>query len=115
MELIRKRILKMHRIFLTIAALSLIISINVKAQPYVKTNLGIKTTINSITIEIQSYPQAIVRILKCPENISFTKESLSVIKVPQKTAVKLTQHECTYDYFNLEFIWSSDKTIQGIG
>jgi alpha-D-xyloside xylohydrolase len=82
----------MNRIFLTISALSLIISINVKAQSYAKTNLGIKTTINSVGIEIQFYTPTIVRILKWPENISFTKESLSVIKVPQKTAVKLTQH-----------------------
>ncbi len=82
----------MNRILFTIAALSVVMAVKTNAQSYTKTSHGIKTTINSVGIEIQFYTPAIVRVLKWPENTSFTKESLSVVKVPQKTAVKLTQH-----------------------
>src|SRR5436190_164574 len=61
------------------------------AQSYQKTNLGIKTDINSFNIEIQFYTPSIVRILKSPVGRSFSKESLSVIKKPQQTAFSAKQ------------------------
>ncbi len=62
-----------------------IMFLTVNAQSYQKTDLGIKTAINSIGIEIQFYSPSTVRILKWPEGKSFTKKSLSVIKTPGKT------------------------------
>jgi alpha-D-xyloside xylohydrolase len=64
---------------------------NIWSQSYQKTDLGIKTTINSNEVEIQFYSPSMVRILKWPEGKSFTKESLSVIKTPQKTSFKIKQ------------------------
>jgi alpha-D-xyloside xylohydrolase len=67
------------------------LSFNSKAQSYQKTDLGIKTTINFTAIELQFYSPAIVRVLKSPADHSFTKESLSVIKKPQKTTFSIKQ------------------------
>jgi alpha-D-xyloside xylohydrolase len=62
-----------------------------KAQTYHKTDWGIKTTVNSIDIEIQFYNPSIVRVLKSPTGKSFTKKSLSVIETPQKTECSIKQ------------------------
>src|SRR5688572_8976488 len=67
------------------------ISFSSNAQSYQKTDLGIKAIINSTAIEIQYYSPSSVRILKSPDGRPFTKESLSVIKKPQKTAFKDNQ------------------------
>jgi alpha-D-xyloside xylohydrolase len=67
------------------------ISISTKAQSYQKTDLGIKAVINSAEIEIQYNSPSIVRVLKFPAGRPFTKESLSVIKKPQKTAFNVKQ------------------------
>src|SRR5581483_7673026 len=61
------------------------------AQSCQKTDLGIKAIINSTAIEIQYYSPSMVRVLKFPEGRRFTKESLSVIKKPQKTAFHVKQ------------------------
>lgn len=71
--------------------LILAISISGKAQSVQKTDAGIKTTINSVEVEIQFYNQSTVRVLKHPVGKDFTKESLSVIETPQKTAFKVSQ------------------------
>jgi alpha-D-xyloside xylohydrolase len=62
-----------------------------QAQTYVKTDLGIKSKINAIEVEIQFYNPSIVRIIKWPEGKPFTKESLSVVKTPQKIAFTINQ------------------------
>jgi len=64
-----------------------------RAQSYTKTDLGVKTTINSTGIEIQFYDPSTVRVLKWPEGKSFTKESLSVVKTPQKVVFSIKQQE----------------------
>jgi alpha-D-xyloside xylohydrolase len=64
---------------------------SIEAQTYQKTDLGIKSTVNSVEVEIQFYGPSIVRVLKSPEGETFTKESLSVIKVPQETAFNIKQ------------------------
>lgn len=74
-----------------IFVLSLLISINSKGQSFQKTDLGAKVTVNTMAVEIQFYNSSIVRILKSPEGKSFTKQSLSVIEAPQKTAFTLKQ------------------------
>jgi alpha-D-xyloside xylohydrolase len=70
---------------LTILTLVLCIAIDGNAQTYQNTDWGITTTINSITIEIQFYNSSTVRVLKSPAGKPFTKKSLSVIEIPQKT------------------------------
>jgi alpha-D-xyloside xylohydrolase len=69
------------------------------AQSCQKTDLGIKAVINSTAIEIRYYSPSTVRILKWPDGRPFTKESLSVIKTPQKTAFHVKQQG---DWINLK-------------
>jgi len=76
---------------LIITSLAISMVISAKAQPYQKTELGIKSVINSVGIEIQFYTPSMVRVLKWPEGKTFEKESLSVIKTPQKTSVRIKQ------------------------
>ncbi len=73
----------------TVLILIFTMSVSSKAQSYQKTDLGIKSVINSIEVEIQFYDPSTVRILKWPEGKPFTKKSLSVIKNPQKTAFSI--------------------------
>jgi len=80
----------MRQISLVIT-LFVFLTIGSHAQSYQKTDLGIKAKINSTDIEIQFYGPSSVRVLKSPEGKSFTKESLSVIKTPQKTALGISQ------------------------
>lgn len=70
---------------------ALCISNSSNAQSFQKTALGIKAIINSTAIEIQYYDPLTVRVLKSPDGRPFTKESLSVIKTPQKTAFQVKQ------------------------
>ena len=76
---------------LAITLLAIAIVFSAKAQPFQKTELGIKSVINSVGIEIQFYNPSIVRVLKWPEGKTFKKESLSVIKAPQKTSFRVKQ------------------------
>src|SRR5665647_1123793 len=62
-----------------------------QAQSYQKTDLGVKTKINSMDVEIQFYGPSTVRVLKSPEGKTFTKESLSVTKKPQVTKLSINQ------------------------
>ncbi|NLX25220.1 MAG: DUF5110 domain-containing protein [Lentisphaerae bacterium] len=78
---------------LRVPALILVLSAAgaVGAQSYQKTDNGIKTVINSIGVELQFYSPSTVRVLKWPESDRFEKESLSVIKSPEKTAFTVKQ------------------------
>ena len=60
-------------------------SISLWSQSYTKTPLGIKTTINSMDVEVQFFSPTLVRILKSPKGITVIKSSLSVVKTPEKT------------------------------
>jgi alpha-D-xyloside xylohydrolase len=77
--------------FFAITSLAIAIVFSAKAQPFQKTELGIKSVINSVGIEIQFYNPSMVRVLKWPEGKTFKKESLSVIKAPQKTTFRIKQ------------------------
>ena len=78
------------RLFL-ISLLSVCIFFSVNAQSYQKTDNGIKTVINSVGIEIQFYTPTTVRVIKWPDGKTFKKESLSVIKAPEKTAFSVSK------------------------
>jgi len=80
----------MKRIY-TLLILAFAISVGSKAQSYQKTELGIKSVINSIGVEVQFYSPTIVRVIKWPEGKTYTKESLSVVKTPQKTVFSVKQ------------------------
>jgi alpha-D-xyloside xylohydrolase len=59
-----------------------------EAQFFIKTELGVKAVVDSVGIEVQFYSPSIVRIIKWPEGKPCLKESLSVIKTPQKTVFR---------------------------
>jgi alpha-D-xyloside xylohydrolase len=81
----------MKRYFILVAFIAGFISVTSYAQPYQKTDLGIKTVINSVGIEIQFFSPTIVRVIKWPDGKAFTKESLSVIKTPEKNSVSISK------------------------
>jgi len=80
----------MKRIF-TWLIIVFVISTGIMAQSYQKTDLGIKSVINTVGVEIQFYGPSTVRIIKWPEGKTFKKESLTVIKKPETTAFKIKQ------------------------
>jgi alpha-D-xyloside xylohydrolase len=61
------------------------------AQSYKKTGLGVSAQVNSMDIEIQFYGPSIVRVVKSPEGKNVNKESLSVVKTPEKTTFTTKQ------------------------
>ena len=72
-------------------SLLLVLAMGLQAQSYQKTDLGIKTKINSTDVEIQFYGPSTVRVLKSPVGKPFSKESLTVIKKPQVTKLAINQ------------------------
>jgi len=62
----------------------------VVSQTYQKTDVGVKTTTQSFQIEVQFLSPTIVRVLKTPEGVSIDKKSLSVVKLPEKVELKIT-------------------------
>jgi alpha-D-xyloside xylohydrolase len=80
----KKKYLIFVLLFITINSFS-------KSQVYQKTALGLKSTIDSVYIEIQFYSPSIVRVTKSREGTKYKKESLSVVKKPQKVAFDITQ------------------------
>jgi len=75
--------------FVFIASLAISMVISAAAQPYQKTELGIKTVINSVGIEIQFYNPSMVRVLNGPK-VKPLKRKLSVIKTPKKRLSELS-------------------------
>jgi alpha-D-xyloside xylohydrolase len=78
-------------IFLSIALIG--ISLNVWSQTYQQTPTGIKTTVNSVGIEVQFFNPQIVRIVKYPAGASLKKESLVVIAPAQKIPIATKQEK----------------------
>lgn len=54
------------------------------AQSYNMTGTGVKAEINAVNVEIQFYSPSIVRIVKYPKGSICAKQSLSVVKSPEK-------------------------------
>ncbi|MDP4184922.1 MAG: glycoside hydrolase family 31 protein [Bacteroidota bacterium] len=67
----------------------LLLSGQLFAQQYVKTETGVKTKLQSMDVEVKFYSPTIVRVIKSPEGVSFDKQSLSVIKTPEKIDLKI--------------------------
>jgi alpha-D-xyloside xylohydrolase len=81
----------MNKKLLTVILFTFVLISSSKSQTYQKTDLGIKSIINSIEVEIQFYSPSTLRVIKTPEGKTFKKESLSVIKTPQKTDYSIEQ------------------------
>lgn len=83
---------KSHSFYL---ASTLIVLLFVAGQPvesnYEKTETGIKITAGSLDVEVQFFSPSIVRILKSPKGGTFKKNSLSVIKKPEKTSFNVKE------------------------
>jgi alpha-D-xyloside xylohydrolase len=81
--------MQMKHIFLMI--MLVIGTLNLHAQSFQKTQLGVKTVAGGNAVEVQFYSPSIVRIIKVPAGKTFVKESLSVILHPSKTAFTTNQ------------------------
>ncbi|MFD2733090.1 TIM-barrel domain-containing protein [Pedobacter alpinus] len=68
------------------------LSLSSKAQSYQKTAIGADIITDSFLVKVQFYSPDIVRILKSPKEKKFEKESLSVIKTPQKTSFSVAKN-----------------------
>jgi alpha-D-xyloside xylohydrolase len=71
--------------------LFLIAAVTTRAQSWQKTATGIVTSVNKATIEIQFYSTSTVRIIKSPQERTFSKKSLSVIATPEKIPLTAKQ------------------------
>ncbi len=71
----------------------LLISVMTNAQSYLETKTGLTTTVNSVKIELQFYNSSTIRVIKHPENKSFSKQSLSVIQSPETISFKIQEKE----------------------
>ncbi len=81
----------MHKRLLFIPLFLFSIVIGAKAQSYLRTDLGVKSIIDSVDVEIQFYDPSTVRVIKHPEGACFDKKSLSVIRAPQKTELGIKE------------------------
>ncbi|MBN2166219.1 MAG: DUF5110 domain-containing protein [Marinilabiliaceae bacterium] len=82
---------------ITLLLLLLLLDKTAIAQNFKKTDLGVITSVNSIKIELQFYGSSSIRVIKHPMGKEFTKQSLSVIKTPEKIAfsIKESNNELT--------------------
>ncbi|MDR0506608.1 MAG: DUF5110 domain-containing protein [Dysgonamonadaceae bacterium] len=59
------------------------------AQPFQQTDFGVRAAVDSLNIEIQFYSPRTVRVVKSLKGVSVSKESLSVIRQPEKISPKV--------------------------
>lgn len=83
--------------FKAILVFAVVCPVICSAQTYQSTALGTKAVVNSQAIEIQFYSPDIVRITKTPSGQVFKQASLSVIKKPGQTPLKLSKRGETLD------------------
>lgn len=81
----------MNKIFPAIGLFICFVCGSGNAQSYKKTDLGLQVKINSIETEIQFFSPSIVRVIKSSESKQLKKESLSVIKTPVRTEIRINQ------------------------
>jgi alpha-D-xyloside xylohydrolase len=80
-----------------ISALTIAISTNVaNAQKIVRTSNGIKVNTGGQNVEVQFFSPSIVRVLKTHEKDQYSKKSLVVTKIPQKTELTFRQQPVQY-------------------
>ena len=82
-----------NRRFVFLSIVFIGIGLNVRSQAYQRTVNGIKTTVNSVGIEVQFFNPQIVRIVKYPKGASFKKQSLVAIASAQKIPLTIAQKE----------------------
>lgn len=70
-----------------------ILSENIGAQSYQKTDSGLKFSADNLNVELKLYGENTVRIIKYPIGKSFEKNSLSVIKKEQKTKFSVSENK----------------------
>jgi alpha-D-xyloside xylohydrolase len=80
------------------------------AQSYQRTDLGVRLSTDSLDIEVQFYSPDIVRIIKKPVGRNYTKQSLSVIKTPQKNAFSIKQQKNLLNLKSEKMIVNVDLT-----
>ena len=68
-----------------------IISGNINAQSYQKTDSGLKFSNDNMNVELKLYGENTVRIIKYPSGKSFEKNSLSVIKKEEKSKFSVSE------------------------
>ena len=90
---------------ITLLAVAQLVSTH--AQTYEKTESGIKTKIDSLEVEIRFFSPSVVRVIKWPQGTTLSKESLSVIKAPQKQDLTINQQ-------GDELILASKQLIVGL-
>ncbi|HBT85931.1 MAG TPA: xylosidase [Porphyromonadaceae bacterium] len=79
------------RKIIIVALTFLLISVSSFAEPFVRTEHGVSIKVNSINVEIQFYGSSIVRVIKSPQGKNVEKESLSVVKIPEKVNFNILQ------------------------
>ena len=90
---------------ITLLAVAQLVSTH--AQTYEKIESGIKTKIDSLEVEIRFFSPSVVRVIKWPQGTTLSKESLSVIKAPQKQDLTINQQ-------GDELILASKQLIVGL-
>lgn len=94
----------MKRIILI--ALAVAFALQIEAQSYERTGLGIKTTAGSTDVEIQFYTPEIIRVLKYPTGKAPEKKSLAVTMSPEKVDFG------TELFNNVVVLTTKDVTVQ---
>ena len=70
-----------------------IISGNINAQSYQKTDSGLKFSNDNMNVELKLFGENTVRIIKYPSGKSFEKNSLSVIKKEEKSKFSVSENK----------------------
>ena len=81
----------MRKIYLLLWLLCVLTPLH--AQSFVRTDSGIKTSMQSLNLEIQFFTPQIVRVYRTPDNTNPVKESLSVTKKPESVNLNITQDD----------------------
>lgn len=81
----------MNKKSILVLLFQLFLFVHGNGQSYQKTNEGVAAITASLNVDFRFYSPSIVRILKSPSGSNFNKESLSVIKTPQKTTFSVKQ------------------------
>ncbi len=76
----------MKRLFFGgVALVFLFLSGTALGREYQRTETGVKTSLQSMNVEIRFYSPSIVRVIKYPDHTELSKESFSVVKSPENT------------------------------
>jgi alpha-D-xyloside xylohydrolase len=76
----------------TLVITVIIVSGNINAQSYQKTDSGLKFSTDNVNVELKLYGENTIRIIKYPAGKSFDKNSLSVIKQEHKTRFSVSEN-----------------------